>query len=477
MSLAAATNVVECDVLCYLRNKFDKMPVKLLKSSLADFYTVEVLCDAKKQLLDDISVLNLSVKMPHVPQRRDGDTRLTREIDEMFALLSRLDEHKHLDDLPRYVASGPDSMPSGRIYEGDLSVLLNMMKKMSSEISELRSKLISVARDVRAIQSCPPEPFPSLPHSIVINKANDQQRLQPQSTVVSAQSIAKPVAGNPDGVFENTVSKSKSTYDDNRSAVSGSSWANLAPTPCTSSNRFDVLASATDDDEDTAFQPAPSRRGKRPRNRTSSPVVQPPQAQRPRADRNNAQQRRSELLVFGKSTSRRGIYAAKALIRKAVFYVGNVNKECTEHDIVSFVKGMNVNVVSCFEVRPRRRYVDDRCDDRKAFRLCISDDSSERMLDASWWPQSVIVSNWHFKQRSTEAGADDKRRRVEDEGASAAEEQSAGHDQSTDYVSTVDRDSGSAQNNTLSDDTILAVNDHVSAVDMDDETSAPCNNG
>ena len=181
--------------------------------------------------------------------------------------------------------------------------------------------------------------------------------------------------------------------------------------------------------------------------------------------------------MFGKSTSRRGIYAAKALIRKAVFYVGNVNKECTEHDIVSFVKGMNVNVVSCFEVRPRRRYVDDRCDDRKAFRLCISDDSSERMLDASLWPQSVIVSNWHFKQRSTEAGADDKRRRVEDEGASAAEEQSAGHDQSTDYVSTVDRDSGSAQNNTLSDDTILAVNDHVSAVDMDDETSAPCNNG
>ena len=73
------------------------MPVKLLKSSLADFYTVEVLCDAKKQLLDDISVLNLSVKMPHVPQRRDGDTRLTREIDDMFALLSRLDEHKHLD--------------------------------------------------------------------------------------------------------------------------------------------------------------------------------------------------------------------------------------------------------------------------------------------------------------------------------------------------------------------------------------------
>jgi len=94
--------------------------------------------------------------------------------------------------------------------------------------------------------------------------------------------------------------------------------------------------------------------------------------------------------VFGKSSSRRGIYAAKALIRKAVFYVGNVNKECTEHDVVSFVKGMNVNVVSCFEVRPRRRYVD-RCDDRKAFRLCISDDSSERMRLGGLSPSLFLI--------------------------------------------------------------------------------------
>ena len=138
---------------------------------------------------------------------------------------------------------------------------------------------------------------------------------------------------------------------------------------------------------------------------------------------------------------------------------------------------MNVNVVSCFGVKPRRRYVDDLCDDRKAFRLCISDDSVERMLDASLWPQSVIVSNWYFKQPTAEANVGDKKRRIEDEGASAAEQQSASHDQPNDYVTTVDRGSGSAQNDTLSDDTILAVDDHITAADMDVEASAPCNNG
>jgi len=59
--------------------------------------------------------------------------------------------------------------------------------------------------------------------------------------------------------------------------------------------------------------------------------------------------------VFGKSTNHGGVYAAESLIRKAaVFYVGNVSKECSNDDIVSFVKRMNVNVFSCFEVKPRR---------------------------------------------------------------------------------------------------------------------------
>jgi len=47
--MAVAMSIVVCDVLCYLRNKYDKLPVKILKSSLADFYNAEVLSDAKKQ--------------------------------------------------------------------------------------------------------------------------------------------------------------------------------------------------------------------------------------------------------------------------------------------------------------------------------------------------------------------------------------------------------------------------------------------
>ena len=60
------------------------------------------------RLLDDIRSLNSTIKLPHVPQRRDGDQRLVREVDDIILLLSRLDEHKLLDELPRYVSSSPD---------------------------------------------------------------------------------------------------------------------------------------------------------------------------------------------------------------------------------------------------------------------------------------------------------------------------------------------------------------------------------
>ena len=144
---------------------------------------------------DDILALNLTIKLPHVPQRRDGDSRLTREIDDMFVLLTSLDEHKYLDSLHRYVASGPDNMPSARMCEGDIAALMNIMKNMSNEISELRSKLAAVARDVRAIQSSPPEPFPVLPEPTVINKSNNQPRLQLHSSAALGQPITKLVDG------------------------------------------------------------------------------------------------------------------------------------------------------------------------------------------------------------------------------------------------------------------------------------------
>jgi len=77
-----------------------------------DFYSAEVLSTAKRVLMKDIEVMNLSIRLPHVPARRDGENRTAREVDDIIALFTCLDENKLLGELPRYAADGPDSMPS-----------------------------------------------------------------------------------------------------------------------------------------------------------------------------------------------------------------------------------------------------------------------------------------------------------------------------------------------------------------------------
>ena len=45
-------------------------------------------------------------------------------------LFNCLDEHKVLDSLPMYVSASPDRLPSLRLFEGDMNVLLTMIERM-----------------------------------------------------------------------------------------------------------------------------------------------------------------------------------------------------------------------------------------------------------------------------------------------------------------------------------------------------------
>jgi len=92
----ATRPVALSNVLCFAVSKYDKTAVKLLKSSLTDFNSVEVLADAKKQLAEDTDQLNLPSKRPYVPSRREGDGRIEREVSDIVLLLTFADEQNVL---------------------------------------------------------------------------------------------------------------------------------------------------------------------------------------------------------------------------------------------------------------------------------------------------------------------------------------------------------------------------------------------
>jgi len=75
---------------------------------------------------------------------------------------------------------------------------------------------------------------------------------------------------------------------------------------------------------------------------------------------------------------------------------------------------LSVKVLTCFEVKPRRRYDESEDDvrDKKAFRVCIYADELDRLLEAEAWPEYVTVSTWFTKSRgNSNANVDTKRMR------------------------------------------------------------------
>ena len=85
--------------------------------------------------------------------RREGDNKITCEVDDLITLLLFLDENKLLSALPKYVSSSPDSMPSARLLEEDLNVLLVMLEKMGNNFEEYRSALAAIVNDVGELRS------------------------------------------------------------------------------------------------------------------------------------------------------------------------------------------------------------------------------------------------------------------------------------------------------------------------------------
>jgi len=105
--------------------------------------------------------------------------------------------------------------------------------------------------------------------------------------------------------------------------------------------------------------------------------------------------------MLGRSrTASDSLAAAKPIKKKAVFCLDNISPSHSADDVRAYVTNMSTDV-SCFQVQPRRlRYGANY--DRSVFRLCIFDADRGRLLDASKWPDSVVISEWYHKQATND---------------------------------------------------------------------------
>ena len=176
--------------------------------------------------------------------------------------------------------------------------------------------------------------------------------------------------------------------------------SHVTSSPFIHRNRFDVLSLSTDDesgqtDSGDQFTFQESRRARRIRRREESSQRRgaPPSARRSGA-----------RLLTGESQRSSGqVTAARKWTKRqpsTVLYIDNLSKNCTRDDLVSFVTGLSVSVISCYKVTPRHRRGQEPDRNRSAFRLCIPIGSLDVLLDPSVWPDSVTISEWYWMDPS-----------------------------------------------------------------------------
>jgi len=191
----------------------------------------------------------LFIKRPHVPSRRDGDGRVEREVNDIVLLLTFADEQKVLDKLPTYVCDNPDDLPSLRLYDGELNVIMRKLNDVNTNLAEYASVLAAIGQQVRAIQVCSqhtssrliaPQPQPNavgdIDRTLIDRNTGD-------SSIETTAGIPQPVLGN---------------------CESSTDWATAASTPLNRGNRFSVLSTVGEDNmDDDRFTVVQSRRAAR----------------------------------------------------------------------------------------------------------------------------------------------------------------------------------------------------------------------
>jgi len=104
-----------------------------LKSVVIDFYRPKpeelIHVAGKEQLAEDVQHIDPAVSLAHIPTRCEGEARIARVVDDIFTVLTVVDENLRLKSLPKCVAESVVAMPATRLslYNGTAHLGLQAM--------------------------------------------------------------------------------------------------------------------------------------------------------------------------------------------------------------------------------------------------------------------------------------------------------------------------------------------------------------
>lgn len=332
------------DLLCYVVNKYTRVNGKLLKSVLLAFYIAEDFTLAKDVLNNEIVKLNAN-NWPKPKGRRPSVDRSSFEVDDILTAIGRIIDNNMLDQLPLFVCSDPDRMPSLKVTDGDIAMFVSNLAKLEDGLVEIKKSI------------------------------------QQQSSIIDAK--IGPAA-------------LRSAYQTKPHARRWESNMDTATGTDEEMNDFSKIISKK------------RRRELSSKERSTDPQMNLSNPPGETAETPSFRSKETASAVIKKAPTRVGtaeslgsLKAARSLTKKQVFCVSNVNIDVDCDEISTFIKSLNVRVLSCYDALSRSDANKDK--KFKSFRICIDAEDKSAFLDMDKWPVNITIREWSFASSGTKS--------------------------------------------------------------------------
>jgi hypothetical protein len=431
--MAAGVDLRLNHVLCFLFTKLHKCDVRFIKQAILDYFLPGDIHEAKEVFLSYVSTLNNVESLSKIRARR-GDDRTEHELDDIFTVITELDEKQTLSQLPTFVSDSAEKMPSKSIVEGDMRAIMNRFGKMEQQILHLQSTINQLTSEMAAIVAS----------QSLVNRQRDQHssfRTSVNSPVDSptCDHQRSTASQSKASLVKNVENVNKSNVTD-RTRLSSADQMQSRPNKRWSDAHYSSASASCDDRlylEDT-WQEASSRKRRKTKTKTQgvSPSITNSSKNDPQTSNAgiaadvilNAKEngnchnpeessavfsyssvtkagKQKPTMIVGKKISdskRDRVIAAKPYVGKAVFCIDNVSRYTDVADIITYINDLGVDVISCFQAQPRRsqwqRSHGIIPQDRIAFRVCIPREQTDKLLDPNAWPAHISLTAWRFSK-------------------------------------------------------------------------------
>ena len=346
-------NVVFSEVLCFIKNNFDKLTADDIKPVLCSFYDFDDLHAAKESLVKTVQqALRASgddTLLPRLPKRQN-DFKSKQTADDLLKLFAVIDERKLGDVLPRFVAEDLSRIP---FVNADSVNILAMAKKLENMEMRLNSVECFLSSNcIRDKDNCHQE---------------DTDTIIPQSALDDLCALEK------------RADTAAAFVDGTRGVSSGQS----------------------DSDSEGSWT-AVARRGlpkaaQLVNSRTTSTQL--------RQDTQQNNTRKQKILGMRKENDTT-VKSGVKIIQKAVVHIDNLHPDCTQALLTDYLIAAGVEVLSCYSAKSWLR--SDEKEQVTAFRVCVPAAKRHMLFDPQLWSEGVVIRDWKFRNRDNASTVQNK---------------------------------------------------------------------